>query len=112
MFDQDNAAARRFYGAVRRFSAGAKINTPGVVFMHVTPSECWDITKLSLRIYGNRHEGLACMAALGIDQSTMLTTQKTGAFPTKEKLMMLKRECGFESDPALRLDRKPLWKAD
>lgn len=112
MLDQDNAAARRFYGAVRRFSATAKANTAGILFLQVTPAECWDITKLSQRIYGNRHEGLACMAALGIDQSNLLTEQRTGAFPSAEKLVQIKRDCGYESSPALRADFKPIWRYD
>lgn len=112
MFDQDSAAARRFYGAVRRFSATAKNNTVGVQFLQVMPPECWDITKLSQRVYGNRHEGLACMAALGIDQANLLTEQRTGAFPTAAKLEQIKRECGYESNPDLRANGKPIWKFD
>lgn len=109
--DVDTAAAMRFWRLVRRFCVQAKAWTPGAMLIHTTPAERLDITKISLRVYGNRHETLAVQAAAGLDQVTMPLEQTTIYVPTPAKLMQLKREAGFESIPAMRRDGAPTWKA-
>lgn len=110
--DADNAAALRFVRMVRKFCASAKPHTQGIVYVDTTPSERWDVSKLSQRIYGTRHEVLAVMAACGMDQLTQPLEQQTVALPTAAKLLQLKREAGFESVPTLRSDGKPTWKRE
>lgn len=110
--DKDNAAALRFVRMVRQFCARAKVNTAGVLFLETTPSERWDVSKLSQRVYGNRHETLAIMAACGMDQLTQPLEQKLVALPTPAKLLEIKRECGFESVHELRSNGQPIWRRD
>lgn len=107
--DNDTAAAKSFYRAVRTLCANAKPATQGVVFVETTPSERLDITKLSQRLYGTRHEVLTVMAAAGMDSMTDPLEQQRIAIPTKEMLMVLKRRVGFESVAELRRDGAPIW---
>lgn len=108
--DVDTAAAMRFWRLVRRFCAQAKPWTQGIVFIDTTPAERLDITKISQRVYGTRHEALAVQAAAGLDQVNTPLEQTTLAIPTPAKLMQLKREAGFESIAAMRRDGEPTWK--
>jgi len=109
--DQDTAAAARFWRLVRRFCVTAKANTQGVLFIETTPAERLDVTKISQRVYGTRHESLAVQAAAGLDQINQPLEQTLLAIPTPAKLLQLKREAGFESVPNLRRDGEPVWKA-
>lgn len=108
--DIDTGAARRYFGLVRRFCAQAKAWTPGVVFIDTTPHDRLDLSKISERIYGSRHEVLTVQAAAGLDQVCQPLAQQRIALPTKEKMLQLKREAGFESIPAFRRDGAPTWK--
>lgn len=108
--DVDTAAAMRFWRLVRRFCVQAKPWTSGALFIDTVPAERLDITKISERVYGNRNETLAIQAAAGLDQITQPLEQTTIVVPTPAKLLQLKREAGFESIDALRLNGEPTWK--
>lgn len=108
--DTDNAAAHRFYTAVRRFCQQAKGSTAGALFVDTTLAEQLDVTKLSQRVYGNRDEVLAVMAAAGMDQLTQPMRQQRLVLPTAAKLSQIKRDCGFEARDSLRQDGAPVWK--
>lgn len=107
--DNNTTAAKAFYREVRRLCANARPWTSGIVFIDTTPSDRMDISKISERIYGTRHEVLAVMAAAGMNTMNQPLEQQRIAVPTKERLMMLKRQTGFESVPELRRDGEPIW---
>lgn len=108
--DVDTAAALRYYRAVRRFCLQAKPMTVGIVFVDVNPGDMRDITKVSQRVYGSRYEAFTVQAAAGLDQITQPLKSTRLALPTAAKVMQLKRECGFETIPAMRRDGEPVWK--
>ena len=88
--------ASRFYRAVRQFSASRKPWHDAVRY-DTLPDEEWDLTLVSQRVYGNRNEALAVMAAAGLDRMDQPLTQRTIVLPTLIQLEALKRQEGFTS---------------
>lgn len=109
--DVDTAAAMRFWRLVRRFCLQAKPWTRGALFIDTAPAERFDLTKISQRVYGTRHEALTIQAAAGLDHITDPLEQTTLVVPSPEKLRQLKREAGFETIPEMRRNGEPTWKA-
>ena len=107
--DVDTRSALDFYREVRLFALKAKPWTVAV-WHEILPDEQWDTTLIAERVYGNRFEHLAVMAAAGLD--TVEAPLKIGvkiALPTEEQLYQIKRRTGFESNPEWREDGKPIW---
>ncbi len=109
--DVDTAAAMRYWRVVRRFCLHAKSFTRGALFIETAPAERLDLTKISQRVYGTRHEALTIQAAAGLDHITDPLEQTMLVVPSPEKLLQLKREAGFETIPELRRGGEPIWKA-
>lgn len=108
MIEQNTIAAKAFYRAVREFS----LRTNGwdnAVFYEVKPDEKWDLTLVSERVYGNRHEFLTIMAAAGLDRADMPLQQIKLILPVQGTLLKMKRATGFESNPEQRKDFKATW---
>lgn len=108
MSDIDSQAAKDFYREVRDFAGRTKIWEPAI-FHEVLLDEIWDATLISQRVYGNRDEFLAVMAAAGVDTVDQPIPQKQLVLPTTAQLYSLKRRAGFESIEASREDGKPTW---
>lgn len=108
--DKDTTAAAAFWKAVRDYSESAQPWDSNAVFYETKPDEKRDFTLVSQRVYHNRKEFLAVMAAAGIDSVDMELTQKKIVLPSAALLLQIKRETGFESDSDLREDYAPLWK--
>lgn len=104
-------AAALFYRAVRAFVQDAKPWQPGVIAHHVMPDERMDITKISERVYGNRHEFLAVMAAANMSDMSKPMPDHVSLLlmPPVQALEDMKRGAGFESNPVFRDNGAPTW---
>lgn len=88
--------ASRFYRAVRQFA----VSTPayGTAIRYQTlPDEAFDLTLVSQRVYGNRDDFLAVMAAAGIDRFDQKLNEQTLVLPTKAQLDEIKSRTGYSS---------------
>jgi hypothetical protein len=92
----------RFYAAVRQFA----VSTPvwGVAIRYFTlPDEVYDLTLVSQRVYGNREEWLAVMAAAGLDTLQQPLVQQDLVLPTPEQLLTIKASVGLLPAPTRRV---------
>jgi hypothetical protein len=108
MTDINSQSAKNFYREIREFAERTK-GWQTAIFYEVKPDERWDLTLVSERVYGNRHEFLAVMAAAGMDTVDQPLSQKRLTLPTLSQLYTIKRRTGFESQSDLREDFKPVW---
>lgn len=86
--------ASRFYRHVRQFAATRQPWQEAVRY-DTLPDEEWDLTLVSQRVYGNRDEALAVMAAAGLDRMDQQLTQRRLILPTPIQLEAFKRMTGF-----------------
>ena len=86
--------ASRFYRAIREFSATRQPWQDAVRYDSL-PDEEWDLTLVSQRVYGNRNEALAVMAAAGLDRVDQPLTQRRLILPTPIQLEAFKRLTGY-----------------
>lgn len=110
--DNDPQAAARFYSAVRSWSESASVITTGVIRYETKPDEQYDLSKVSNRVYGRRCEILTIMAAAGINSIDQKLRQQTLILPSEGRLMQIKRNTGFESNPDYRSNGAPTWSSD
>jgi hypothetical protein len=108
--DIQSTAARSFYLAVSDFSKRTK-TWEAAIFYHSLPDERWDLTLVSQRVYGNRHEALAVLAASGLSRFDEPLTERRLILPTADQLSTIKKQTGFESRPEYRQDFQPIWVA-
>lgn len=107
--DNDTTAAARFWRRIQDFASHAKVWDSDAIFYQVKPDEKFDLTLISQRVYGNRDEYLAVMAAAGIDSLDQEIKQKKIVLPIPARLNSIKRETGFESNYYLRENFAPVW---
>lgn len=107
--DKDTRAAAAFWREIRRFSERAKPWDTNAIFHEVRPDEVWDPTLIAARVYGDRQEFLAVMAAAGMDTVDTAMKQRQIILPSAAELYRIKRTTGFESQPDLREDFAPIW---
>lgn len=110
--DSDTTAAARFWRRIQEFSLRAKVWDTDAIFYQVKPDEKHDLTLISQRVYGNRDEYLAVMAAAGVDSIDQELKQKKIILPIPARLNSIKRETGFESNYYLRENFAPIWKEE
>ncbi len=108
MNDVNTQAAGHFYRLVSDFSKRTK-GWETAIFYETKPDERWDLTLVSQRVYGNRNEFLAIMAAAGHDRVDMPVQQKKIILPTADQLAFFKKQSGFESQPQYRANYAPTW---
>lgn len=92
----------RFYRAVRQFA----VSTPvwGASTRYFTlPDERFDLTLVSQRIYGNRDEWLAVMAAAGLDRIDQELTERELVLPNPDQLQAIKERTGYQKPPVIRV---------
>lgn len=108
MIDKDPRAAKSFYREIRKF---AERTNPWqqAVFYETKPDEIFDLSLVSMRVYGRRDEFLAVMAAAGIDTFDQPLTQRRITLPTEGQLSAIKRRAGFESIAGYREKFAPTW---
>lgn len=88
----------RFYRAVRTYVVTAPAWVSDLLSHEVLPDEALDLTLVSQRVYGNRNEFLAVMAAAGLDRvSQALQVGAVLRLPNPARLDLLKRTTGFSS---------------
>ena len=110
MSDQDNAAARRLFEAVQRFSRSVTAWSGDAIYHDVKPDEQRDPTLISRRAYGRRDEYLVVLAACGLDTCDQVIPQQTIRLPTEAKLLAIKRAVGCETIADYRGDGGvPTW---
>lgn len=61
------------------------------------PDERWDLTLVSQRVYGNRNEFLAVMAAAGLDRFDQELTERELILPNAQRLEIIKQDTGYTS---------------
>ncbi len=110
--DKNPRAAAEFFRAVRNFALKANSWDSDAVFYETKPDEKYDLSLVSRRVYGNRDEYLAVMAAAGLDSFDAPLPQKKIALPNALRLMQIKRQTGFESQAGYRDDYAPVWAID
>lgn len=108
MIDSNITAAGAFYRAVNQFSEQTK-NYETAIFYHTKPDEAFNLPLVSFRVYGNHYEFLAVMAAAGLSNVGQELLQKRLILPTIAQLTAIKRKTGYESNPELRENFKPIW---
>jgi hypothetical protein len=88
-------ATSRFYAAVRQFSVSSPVWDADRIIYHTLPDERRDLTLVSQRVYGNRDDFLAVMAAAGLDRFDDELTEREIVLPSKTRLDLIKRQTGF-----------------
>jgi hypothetical protein len=106
--DKNTLSANAFYREIQRFASTTKQPTPAYYYQ-VKPDERHDLTLVSQRVYGNRYEFLAVMAAANVDRSDAELREQLLVLPLDDELRNIKRRTGFESRPAYREDYQPTW---
>lgn len=89
----------RLHQLVRDFA----VQTPvwaNAIRTRTTPSESRDLTKIALRVYGDRSEWPVIQAAAGLDSPELLLPEMDLILPTPMQLARLKARAGF-AGPAL-----------
>ena len=92
----------RFYAAVRRFAASTPVWGTAIRYF-TKPDERYDLTLVSQRVYGNRDEALAIMAAAGLDSIDQELTERNLVLPTPDQLAAIKADTGYQKPPAIRV---------
>lgn len=87
----------RFYRAIRQLAVSAPAWSADVVRYFPHPDEEYDLTLMSQRVYGNRDEYLAVMAAAGLDRCDQPLPMKEIVLPNKAALERIKKQTGFRS---------------
>lgn len=90
-------AASRFYRAIRKFAVNEPVWSPSRLSVQTLPSDRYDLTKVSQRVYGNRDEFLTIMAAAGLTRFDDVLSEQTLILPTKDMLAAIKAETGFST---------------
>ena len=90
-------AASRFYRAVRKFAVNEPVWSSARVIVQTLPSDRYDLTDISQRVYGNRNEFLAVMAAAGLTRFDDVLTERELVLPSKEALAAIKADVGYDS---------------
>lgn len=85
----------RLYRLVRQFAVSVPTWSGDAIRYQTLPDEEYDLTLVSQRVYGNRGEYLAVMAAAGLDSFNQRLEQQTIILPSSAKLEQLKRDAGF-----------------
>lgn len=88
------AATAAFVKAVRAFS----LSTPSwadAIRYHTKPDERRDLTVIAERVYGNRAEYMAILAAAGLDTLEQIIPEQQLVLPTPGQLMLIKRQTGY-----------------
>jgi len=88
--------ASRFYREIRQFAATRQPWQDAARYDSL-PDEEWDLTLVSQRVYGNRNEALAVMAAAGLDRVDQPLTQRRLILPTPIQLEAFKRLTGYST---------------
>ena len=108
--DIQSTAAKSFYKTIRGFADSCKKRPWQTANYYQTlPDEMYDLTLVSLRVYGRRDEFLAVMAAAGLNAPAQPLVSQLLALPTEGQLYDFKRQTGFESQAAYRDGFKPVW---
>lgn len=102
MLASDTRAAKGFYREIRRFAESAQTWNTGVVWYETKPDERFDLSLVSMRVYGRRDEFFAVLAAAGLDGFDQPLTERMLVMPSDFRLTQIKRATGFESVAALR----------
>ncbi len=89
--------ASKFYRAVREFALTEPVFSSARLTVQTLPSERWDLTLVSQRVYNNRDEFLAIMAAAGLTRYDEPLNEQLLVLPSREKLAQIKRETGYSS---------------
>jgi hypothetical protein len=108
MIDSNITAAGAFYRAVNAFAERTQ-NYETAIFYYTKPDEAFNLPLVSFRVYGNHYEFLAVMAAASLSNVGQELTQQRLILPTPAQLVAIKRQTGFESNPELRENFKPIW---
>lgn len=88
--------ASRYYREIRKFSSTRQAWQDAIRYDSM-PDEEWDLTLVSQRVYGNRNELLAVMAAAGLDRTDQPLTQRRLVLPTRIQLEAFKQMTGYSS---------------
>ena len=89
--------ASLFYRAVREFAVTSPVWDSRRVNYQTLPDEEFDLTLVSQRVYGNRREHLAVLAAAGLDTYDQRLEQRIIILPSPAYLEEIKRATGFVS---------------
>jgi hypothetical protein len=86
-----------FIQAVRREANRFATNGGGVRY-DTKPDERYDLTLIAYRVYGNRNEFMAILAAAGLDSVEQVIPEQTLYLPTLSQLHSIKRSTGYLTD--------------
>jgi hypothetical protein len=89
--------ASRFYRAIRQFAVTEPVWSPARIVIFTLPNERTDVTLVSQRVYGNRDEFLAVMAAAGLTRFDDLLVEQELVLPNAQQLEAIKQSTGFSS---------------
>jgi hypothetical protein len=87
-----------FYKAVRQFALTAPTWEPAIRYF-TKPDERWDLTLVAERVYGDREEYLAVMAAAGLDRLDQELIERELVLPLPDRLALIKSRTGFKTAP-------------
>lgn len=92
---------RSFYRLVRDWVVKVQPWSAAIRYQTL-PDENWDLTLVSQRVYGNRHEFITVLAAAGLDTVEQELEEQLLTLPSPSTLEILKRQAGYISRPGLR----------
>lgn len=87
--------ASRFYRAVRQFAVSSPLWDVDRVVIFTDPSMRWDLSLVSQKVYGNRDEHLAVLAAAGLSRYDDELTEREIILPSKTRLELIKQATGY-----------------
>jgi hypothetical protein len=87
-------ANAQYYRLVRNF-AQTQPDWADSINYFTLPDEVYDLTLVSKRVYGNRDEFMAVMAAAGLDSVEQALSPQQLRLPTAQQLRYFKQQAGY-----------------
>lgn len=91
------SSTANFVKAVRAFSTQTPEWAPAIRYFTL-PDERHDITLIAERVYGDRSQFMAILAAAGLDTTEQVVDEQRLVLPTFGQLQLIKRRTGYLTD--------------
>lgn len=95
LMDADQSRNRLFM-LVREF-ADQTPNWGTALRYYTQPDERFDLTLVSMRVYGRRTDAMVIQAAAGLDSPELELTERALVLPTAQQLRYLKISAGYDA---------------
>ena len=84
---------------VRDFAEQTSAWSPAIRYF-TRPDERFDLTRVSVRVYGSTSESLVVQAAAGLDSPELALSERALVLPTAQQLRVMKIRAGYDGNDA------------